>query len=196
MKRSKTQRSFRNLLIDRRFQLRNTVAFAMVCLVLTSLFAGLFYHQVRVSSRVESTGIAEFDAALQEHMEEEDRVILWQMIGGILLLTILISLASILKTHRIVGPLYVLGRAIRELARGRWPRLRALRQRDEFQGLMDEFCEMVQTLRCRQDELAGRLDALAAEAGQGELQEALRELAAELRWPEEGDRCTSGLDQA
>lgn len=176
------QRRIRNLLLDRGFQLRTTGAFVLVCLVLTSLFAGLFYHQLREASRVESTGIEEFDVALREHLKSEDQRILWQMVAGIVLLTLLLTGASILRTHHIVGPLYVLSRAMRELGQGQCPSLRALRRGDEFGRLIDDFSAMVRDLRERNQRMAERIEALARMDERGEpAREALLAIAAELR---------------
>lgn len=183
---TKHRRRLGNFLLDHGFQLRLTVTFVVVCLLLSGLFGGLFFVQMREASRVQATGVAEFDAALEQRMAQDDRMILLQMVAGTVLLTLLLTGASIVKTHHIVGPVWVVRRAMRELAAGRWPPLRGLRRADEFHGLVQDFHALVGSLKGRQDELATRLEELAAQHPEGEQAAALLALARQLRAEEWG----------
>ena len=63
-------------------------------------------------------------------------------------------------THRICGPLFVLDRYFTELAAGRFPRVRSLRQKDEFKDLHQSFQKAVEALKeQKRIELAGLTEA-------------------------------------
>lgn len=50
-------------------------------------------------------------------------------------------------THRIAGPMYVIGRTLEDLAAGRIPQTRPLRQSDEFKDVHDVLCATVDRIR-------------------------------------------------
>jgi len=174
-------RRLRNLVVDRGFQVRTTLAFVLTCLALASVFAGLLYREVRIASRVEATGVAEFDAALHEHLADDDRRVAWRIVGALFVLGVLMTGACLVWTHRMAGPLFVLRRFMGELAHGRWPPARALRPHDEFHGVISDFHGLVAALRARHDRLAARLEDLAADDRAEPIREGLLEVARDLR---------------
>ena len=79
---------------------------------------------------------------------------LFVMIAAGLMLGLVTAVAvgmwSIIATHRICGPLYVLEQYHSELSRGRLPDVRSLRRKDEFKRLHESFAAAVDALRQRQ----------------------------------------------
>jgi methyl-accepting chemotaxis protein len=74
-----------------------------------------------------------------------------------------VGLWSILMTHRICGPMFVIKRYLLEVAQGRLPSLRPLRKRDEFKELYDAFDQAITALRAnKQRELLQLNTALDA----------------------------------
>ncbi len=66
-------------------------------------------------------------------------------------------------THRVSGPLYLMGQQLSELASGRFPKQRPLRASDEFKCFYDEFWATMNQLRGRERDAYLALDrALAA----------------------------------
>lgn len=64
-------------------------------------------------------------------------------------------------THRICGPLFVIDQGFRELIRGRFPKLRPLRKRDEFNEFYGSFMQTVDSLKAnKQEDLDALNDAL------------------------------------
>jgi hypothetical protein len=57
-----------------------------------------------------------------------------------------LGLWSIIATHRICGPLYVLEQHLGELSEGRFPKRRTLRKKDEFKEFYDLFWRALTTL--------------------------------------------------
>ena len=97
-----------------------------------------------------------------------------------------IGIWSILMTHRICGPAYVMDRAMQELRAGRLPILRGLRKKDEFQSLYASVRGAVDALRARtRRELATVAEALeftrnAQTACDTDRQSSLQSLALQL----------------
>ncbi len=97
-----------------------------------------------------------------------------------------VGLWTIVFTHRISGPIFVLERWISELAEGRLPTLRPLRKKDEFKQFHDAFARAVDGLRERkQDELTRLTEAAsraraAASGDHEDPRQALEAIAAQI----------------
>ena len=93
---------------------------------------------------------------------------------------------SIVATHRICGPLFVIERYLRELTRGQLPKLRPLRRKDEFNQLYSVFAEMFESLRAkRRADIAVLTEALetaqSVAGGDGQTREdALESLTSQI----------------
>ena len=77
-----------------------------------------------------------------------------------------VGLWSILMTHRVCGPMFVMKRYLLEIAEGRIPSLRPLRKRDEFKDLYEAFDQAVATLRTAKQRELKQLAAAIEAAGQ------------------------------
>jgi methyl-accepting chemotaxis protein len=64
-----------------------------------------------------------------------------------LVVSVALTLTVFVFTHRIAGPMYVIGRSLEELAAGRLPAMRALRRTDEFKDVHDTLRAVVDRLR-------------------------------------------------
>lgn len=62
-------------------------------------------------------------------------------------LSIAFGFWTLIITHRIYGPVFVLERFVGELADGRFPKYRPLRKKDEFKGFYDAFWRAVDALK-------------------------------------------------
>ena len=93
---------------------------------------------------------------------------------------------SFLVTHRICGPLYVLGQHFDRLATGKMPNLRPLRRKDEFKDLFQSFCSAVETVKREKqsqfDSVGKALNALEGAGGDNdqERRDALESASAQL----------------
>lgn len=108
--------------------------------------------------------------------------------GGVVLVTAIafgaltaagIGLWSVLFTHRICGPLFLLDRHFTQIAAGQLPTPRSLRKKDEFQALFRNFSTAMDFLRMhKQRELDGLTHALgsATKAHDGDLEACQRAL--------------------
>ncbi len=197
--RPRYKRSLRNLLLDRRFQLKYTLAIVLAGGVLFGTMEAFFYDEVRQNSElafVENSELAladpAFAADMQAQLLAEDRKVLLVLVGFWLALVSTLFVVGILATHRIVGPLYVMDRYIRRIKDGRAVHARPLRRGDEFQNLYNHINEMAETLRAdRTAEVEAlqrvlnraevRLEALRARPDGADLAAALDEDLAPIR---------------
>ncbi len=101
------------------------------------------------------------------------------LLGGMLGFVVFIGLATIVTTHKIVGPLYRMKRMAQDVAAGKWhlPTI-GLRPGDELRDMFDEFTRMIQSLRDGQTE---EIQHLAAAIERAERGGAPKEVVAELR---------------
>ncbi len=77
------------------------------------------------------------------------------------IMAVAFGLWSIIITHRIGGPLYVIEGYLAELTAGRFPRMRTLRKRDELKELHEAFGKAVEAMKARrQSDLATLTEAL------------------------------------
>jgi signal transduction histidine kinase len=79
---------------------------------------------------------------------------LWLTGVGALVVAGVLALFGLVLTHRVAGPVYVMGLYIATLAAGRYPRMRPLRKKDELRGFFDRLSEAVDRIREREAEEA------------------------------------------
>jgi HAMP domain-containing protein len=100
----------------------------------------------------------------------QQKVTLIALVGGLLMFVVFIGLASIVTTHRIVGPLFRVKRMAHEVSAGKLrPPQYGLRPGDELKDVFEAFAGMVGYLRQRQEADLRAVDAalaLAKEKGQ------------------------------
>lgn len=89
--------------------------------------------------------------------------------------------ACVLLTYRVAGPVFVMSRALCDLAEGRVPRLRALRTGDELGEFYELFARSIDLLHARERERHARLQQIAAALGQGTDAERVAQAASLLR---------------
>jgi methyl-accepting chemotaxis protein len=197
------KRSFRNLLIDSRFQLKYTAFLVVVAVVVSGLLGGFLYRTSREvvseSQRVveESRKVSDvvkmsikddygdnpdLAAAFSEASSASDRQIeaqqgalvhqqqtmLYELVGGFVLLVTAIGMCGIWFTHKIAGPIYKMKMLLRQVGDGKLVFQGSLRKGDELQDFFGAFSSMVEKLRERQAHEVTQLEAairMANEAG-------------------------------
>ncbi len=123
--------------------------------------------------------------AAREKLVQQQKVTLVALVGGFIAFIIFIALASIVTTHKIVGPLFRVKRMAQEVADGK---LRVptygLRPGDELKDVFDAFASMVKALRDREEADLQRVQSalsLASQTGNDELVRELQTLEARLK---------------
>jgi hypothetical protein len=124
--------------------------------------------------------------AQQADLVRKQRTVWLALVGGLVGFVLIIAAATIVTTHRIVGPLFRIKRLVNEVSAGR---LRVpqypLREGDELKDLFDSMTEMVQKLRDRQTEDAQAVSTMIERASRSkaalELVPELQSLETQLR---------------
>lgn len=174
-------RSRRTYLIDRRFQLKYVLLLMAWGAVMAALF-GLWAWQ----AHQQAAELLARDAAQQALLDQADRTLLVVLAAIGLLSTLALGLLGFIMTHRVAGPVWVMGLELAELARGRYPTRRGLRRGDELQSLHARFHEAVEALTARDRRTLAALEEVlrslrAAAQGSPELAPAVAALENEVR---------------
>ncbi len=196
------QRSVKNYLIDKPFQLKYTALIVGVAMVI-SVILGVFL--VRTSSEVieESKKVSqvatknitddpiyadnpELLKSFKDAADEQDRSIaakqrntLIGIYGGLGLLVLLIGMLGIYTTHKIAGPVYKMKLLLSDVGRGKLNFRGGLRKGDELQHFFETFQKMVESLKDRQSKEIEQLEAgLEAARKSGASEESLEKIIA------------------
>jgi HAMP domain-containing protein len=151
MTQGKPKRRIRNFLLDKRFQLKYTLAVVAVSAVISAGLGYFLYKAHRESSRVASLDDPDLDGALRAALLDEDRKVLFAMAGFLGGLVLCLGAVGIIATHKIAGPAYAMRRTMSMIADGKLPTVRALRKHDELQAVGDELKRMADNLREREE---------------------------------------------
>jgi hypothetical protein len=176
-------RKRRTYLVDRSFQLKYALVLATWGLLLAVLF-GLWIWQAHEHAAGLALKAARAGAAAP--LERSDRLLLWMLPVIGILSAVALGLVGFIMSHRIAGPVYVMGRDLRLLAQGHFPEQRSLRKSDELKNLFELFRHAVDALREREERRTAMLEdvlaALYAAAPRApELVTAIRTLEAEVQ---------------
>ena len=169
--------SRRRYLVDRGFQLKYALLMALAGLVVAAVF-GVWLHQ----AHVQATALLSPDAETRALVERSDRLLLGAFAAISLLLAAALGLLGVVITHRVAGPVFVMGHYLQVLAQGRFPRMRTLRRSDELKTFFSTFIEAVDAMKTREarhtavlEDAVRRMRAAAAAAP--ELSPAIEALA-------------------
>jgi len=122
----------------------------LIASTMSSVIYGVLHHQARLRMIHAETYVAEVSL-----------VVLLSGLAFSALTAGGVAFWCIFVTHRICGPLSVIARAFTELAQGRFPKLRPLRQKDEFKDFYAMFSQAVDSLQARkQADLSVMTEAL------------------------------------
>lgn len=135
----------RVFLVDRGFQLKYALLMAGAGAVVALIF-GLWLHQ----AHAQAIEIAGLDPALRQELARGDRQLLFAFAGIAALLALALGLLGVVMTHRVAGPIAVMGHYVAVLARGAFPRMRTLRKTDELRSFFQGFIDAVEQLKERE----------------------------------------------
>jgi hypothetical protein len=171
----------RHYLVDRGFQLKYALLMAAAGLAVACVF-GLWLHQ----AHAQATALFAPDPETRALVERSDRLLLAAFAVIAALLAAALGLLGVVITHRVAGPVFVMGHYLEVLAQGRFPRMRTLRRSDELKLFFRTFLDAVDHMKAREARHAAMLeDAVqrmrAAAVKFPELQPAVDALAASAR---------------
>jgi nitrogen fixation/metabolism regulation signal transduction histidine kinase len=172
-------------LLDRAFQLKYTIVIALIGAVIASFWGYMFFHaskenseHVLLSLKVDPE-LQSLSEKVEEKLTGEDKKIVL-MIGGFVLAVILsLGVWGIVVTHRIAGPIFIISRYVDQIAGGRYPDPRPLRQKDELKEFFTKFNGMLSAVKDREKADIIAIDKVI-EAGRKALPKLSGEAAAEF----------------
>ncbi|UCG17210.1 MAG: hypothetical protein JSV19_04100 [Phycisphaerales bacterium] len=169
----------RKYVINPTFQLKyaGTIAVSvfLISSIIGSILYGVLHHQARMRLMNPET-----------HTSEVATVVLLFGLAFAAVAAAGVGGWSVLVTHRICGPIFLFERWLAEVAEGRIPKLRPLRQKDEFKDFHQTFANAIGALASRKEaELAvfEELSQLVKTASSGDglaRRQALDSLAAQV----------------
>ena len=137
-----SQNRRRNYLINPSFQWKQAGTIAAIVFLTSAIVGFATFGVLHQQARLRMSDPIGYQADLGS-------VMLLFSIGSSAITAGGIGLWSILMTHRICGPAFVIDRAMQEVRAGRFPILRGLRKKDELQALYASVSEAVDALRTR-----------------------------------------------
>ncbi len=168
----------RQFLVDRGFQLKYALVMSGAGLLVAVVF-GLWLHQVHA----QAIALLSPDGETRALIERSDTLLLVSFGAIAILLAAALGLLGVVITHRVAGPVFVMGHYLSVLAQGRFPRMRTLRRSDELKTFFRVFIDAVEAMKKREARHVAMLeDALArvrsAAARSPDLQPAVQALEA------------------
>jgi hypothetical protein len=150
----KHRRHLRNYIIDSRLQLRYIGVVTLLSTAISTLLGWIIWSQRSQASRTIIRSLEAVDwlgpeqkADIIQHLTGSDLTVLLRMglvCGGLI---VVLSVFLVVMTHKVAGPLYVIGNYFDALAAGRLPLVHNLRRGDEFQSFHKKFKDMCNKLR-------------------------------------------------
>lgn len=135
----------RTYLVDRGFQLKYTAILVVVGAAITALFGTMMYQ-----AHVAATDMMGLPDKFHEIVTKNyDDRLLYMVAAIAVVMTMSLALFGVLITHRVAGPIYIIGRYVKVLGDGRFPELRPLRRNDELKDFFASFQEAVENMRSR-----------------------------------------------
>lgn len=147
----------RHYLLDRGFQLKYALLMAAAGLVVAVVF-GMWLHQ----SHAQVVALVAQDPDTRALVERSDRFLIIAFAGIAALLAAALGLLGVVITHRVAGPVFVMGHYLSVMAQGRFPRMRTLRRGDELKNLFRIFLDAVERLKAREAVHAAELEDAVA----------------------------------
>lgn len=134
-----------------------------------------------IDKKYESETAAVVEARTQ--LVTQQKVTLLALVGGLLMFVAFIGLASVVTTHRIVGPLFRVKRMANEVSTGKLkPPSYGLRPGDELKDVFEAFASMVTFLRSKHEaDLKQLTDAIASAKQKGVDTTELEKLASDMQ---------------
>jgi methyl-accepting chemotaxis protein len=187
----KSKRTFRGLLVDKRFQLKYTLIVVFIAIVISAVLGILLFDRVTENTGLVLDHLKALNATPEwlEHSEKaltsRDGEVMIYLIAALVVLVLAITVLGIYVSNKVAGPVYVMSRYLRDIASGSLRDVRALRSGDELLDFYDTFQKMLTALQDREKQDIATLetsmrtlrDQMERLAGAGELPErALEEL--------------------
>ncbi|MDD5307947.1 MAG: hypothetical protein PHU25_11555 [Deltaproteobacteria bacterium] len=148
------QRKMRNYLLDKRFQLMWVLRVALATAVIVTVMGYFLYKTVaeaneQLLAQVMGDPILTDGArnAFQQRAQSDNIWTVSMLVCGLAGLILLLSLITIIVTHKIAGPVYKMKKLFQTVDGAHLQMWARLRKGDELQDVFKEFDDMIRRLR-------------------------------------------------
>jgi len=146
------RRSMRNILLNRRYQLRYTAMMVAISALLTTGLGFVWYGQVRETSKIiEVKALASMTEhevrQLDQEIRRQDNQRLLALVGFGALLVLVVTGSGIMLTHKVAGPMYKITRYMAAVQEGSLAPIGDIRKGDQLHEFFARFREMHDALR-------------------------------------------------
>ena len=147
------KRQLKNFLIDRGFQLSWVFRVSVVALLIVGVM-GYFLYNTLVQS-IDLVIIGQSSSVMDEHAHQKlvaggeatKAVTLYVLVSSAVLLVALLSIMTIVVTHKVAGPMYKIRRLLRSIDDGNFLLRERLRKGEEMQQVFSELENTLAKLR-------------------------------------------------
>lgn len=180
------KRQLRNYLLDRKLQLRFTVAIVIIAAVLTTGLGYFWYGEMRKASRiVEVKALATMSDSevkkVEADLRQQDLIRLGILAGFGIVIAVVLAGFSIIFTHKVAGPLFKISRHLKDVQDNNLKEMWDLRKGDQLLVFWGVFKAAHTALRERQQSDIAAIEAVLAahpEPADDEQKQALAALTA------------------
>jgi hypothetical protein len=144
--------------INNTFQWKYTLLVVGLGVGVSSVMGGLL-----LQAHNANTELLVLEPALQHEVMKGDQLFMIYLVGGVIFLGLVLLLWGLIVTHRISGPLFIVGRYLSTLGSGKYPDLRPLRKKDELKEFFRVFEDGLNGLRDRDQRHLNQLEQALAE---------------------------------
>jgi nitrogen fixation/metabolism regulation signal transduction histidine kinase len=165
-------RSWKNYLLDDRYQLNFTLFMVVITALLVTMLALFIKREVRkattiaisdVQGKVDEGMLTQEDAdETISSLEQRRRMVSYLLVAMDLLLVVGLTVYGIRMTHKVAGPLHKVGIYLDKVRAGRFDKVYNLRKGDQLVGFYEQFKEAHEAIRRRQEVDVERLRELVA----------------------------------
>lgn len=148
------KRRIRNLLIDRKFQLRWVVRIILIITVIVFVMGYFLYRTVADATDqmlAQKLGDLELtEASIQAFVAQakiDKSVTIYKLVAWLVTLAVVVSGATIVLTHKVAGPVYKMRSIFRSINDDNLHLMGKLRKGDELKEAFDDFDDMLRRLR-------------------------------------------------
>lgn len=183
-------RSWKNYLLDDRYQLNFTLFMVVVTALVVTLLALVIKSEVREATTI---AISDVQAKVGEglvtesegikavaRLEDRRRLVSYLLVAMDVLLVVGLTVYGIRMTHKVAGPLHKVSTYLDKVKRGKYDRVYNLRKGDQLVGFYEQFKEAHEALRRREELDVERLRELVAAADRANVSSKSEELASSL----------------
>ncbi|MCG8403862.1 MAG: hypothetical protein MI923_01560 [Phycisphaerales bacterium] len=169
----------RRRVINASFQWKYTIFVVMGVFIITTFMSSVLFgvlHEQARSSILGKTNPQEIS------VWESTPVVLISAVAFASLLALAFGVWTIVFTHRLSGPIFVMENLLRQVTEGRFPKRRELRKKDEFKELYAELWRAIDAIDAsRRSEYAKLTEALKlAQSGAGSADQTLKKVAEQI----------------